>query len=106
MEAEKTVNNPSPKLGEEIEYRISFKNTVENGKLAEVKIEDTLPNGLEYVKDSLQAEGSKPNPVELKVKDGKVIAKYPEITDIEERSIVFKAKVKKTSKLVKALSIK
>ena len=61
VEAEKTVNNPSPKLGEEIEYRISFKNTVENGKLAEVKIEDTLPNGLEYVKDSLQAEGSKPN---------------------------------------------
>ena len=31
VEAEKTVNNPSPKLGEEIEYRISFKNTVENG---------------------------------------------------------------------------
>ncbi|WHT89323.1 isopeptide-forming domain-containing fimbrial protein [Bacillus cereus] len=99
VEAEKTVNNPSPKLGEEIEYRISFKNTVENGKLAEVKIEDTLPNGLEYVKDSLQAEGSKPNPVELKVKDGKVIAKYPAITDIEERSIVFKAKVKEDFKV-------
>ncbi|HDX9666808.1 TPA: DUF11 domain-containing protein, partial [Bacillus cereus] len=99
VEAEKTVNNPSPKLGEEIEYRISFKNTVENGKLAEVKIEDTLPNGLEYVKDSLQAEGSKPNPVELKVKDGKVIAKYPEITDKEERSIVFKAKVKENFKV-------
>ncbi|HDR4610086.1 TPA: DUF11 domain-containing protein, partial [Bacillus cereus] len=99
VEAEKTVNNPSPKLGEEIEYRISFKNTVENGKLAEVKIEDTLPNGLEYVKDSLQAEGSKPNPVELKVKDGKVIAKYPEITDKEERSIVFKAKVKEDFKV-------
>ncbi|MDA1612710.1 isopeptide-forming domain-containing fimbrial protein, partial [Bacillus cereus] len=99
VEAEKTVNNPSPKLGEEIEYRISFKNTVENGKLAEVKIEDTLPNGLEYVKDSLQAKGSKPNPVELKVKDGKVIAKYPEITDIEERSIVFKAKVKEDFKV-------
>ncbi|EDX58529.1 cell surface protein [Bacillus cereus W] len=99
VEAEKTVNNPSPKLGEEIEYRISFKNTVENGKLAEVKIEHTLPNGLEYVKDSLQAEGSKPNPVELKVKDGKVIAKYPAITDIEERSIVFKAKVKEDFKV-------
>ncbi|RAT03448.1 cell surface protein, partial [Bacillus cereus] len=99
VEAEKTVNNPTPKLGEEIEYRISFKNTVENGKLAEVKIEDNLPNGLEYVKDSLQAEGSKPNPVELKVKDGKVIAKYPEITDIEERSIVFKAKVKEDFKV-------
>ena len=31
-----------------------------------MKIEDQLPNGLEYVKDSLKAEGNEPNPVELK----------------------------------------
>ncbi|MCC2328285.1 isopeptide-forming domain-containing fimbrial protein, partial [Bacillus wiedmannii] len=99
VEAKKVVNNPSPKLGEEVEYRISFKNTVENGKLAEVKIEDNLPNGLEYVKDSVKAEGSKLEPVELQVKDGKVIAKYPEITDTEERSVVFKAKVKEDFKV-------
>ncbi|MDA1781881.1 isopeptide-forming domain-containing fimbrial protein [Bacillus cereus] len=99
VEAKKTVNNETPKLGEEVEYRISFKNTVENGKLAEVTIKDDLPNGLEYVKDSLRAEGSKPDPVELKVKDGKVIAKYPEIMDTEERSIVFKAKVKEEFKV-------
>ncbi|MGD2278015.1 isopeptide-forming domain-containing fimbrial protein, partial [Bacillus wiedmannii] len=99
VEAKKVVNNPSPKLGEEVEYRISFKNTVENGKLAEVKIEDNLPNGLEYVKDSVKAEGSKPEPVELQVKDGKVIARYPEIMDTEERSIVFKAKVKEDFKV-------
>ncbi|MDG2738332.1 isopeptide-forming domain-containing fimbrial protein, partial [Vibrio parahaemolyticus] len=94
LKAEKEVSNKEPKLGEEVEYRISFKNTVENGKLAEVKIEDQLPDGLEYVKDSLQAEGSKPAPVELKVENGKVLAKYPEITDMEERSITFKVKVK------------
>ncbi|OPA32271.1 cell surface protein, partial [Bacillus cereus] len=99
VEAKKTVNNETPKLGEEVEYRISFKNTVENGKLAEVTIKDDLPNGLEYVKDSLRAEGSKPDPVELKVKDGKVIAKYPEIMDTEERSIVFKATVKEEFKV-------
>ncbi|PEA14203.1 cell surface protein [Bacillus thuringiensis] len=99
VEAKKTVNNETPKLGEEVEYRISFKNTVENGKLAEVTIKDDLPNGLEYVKDSLRAEGSKPDPVELKVKDGKVMAKYPEIMDTEERSIVFKAKVKEEFKV-------
>ncbi|WP_088098232.1 isopeptide-forming domain-containing fimbrial protein, partial [Bacillus cereus] len=98
VEAKKVVNNETPKLGEEVEYRISFKNTVENGKLAEVRIEDNLPNGLEYVKDSLRAEGSKPEPVELQVKDGKVIAEYPEITDTKERSIVFKAKVKEDFK--------
>ncbi|WP_130813724.1 isopeptide-forming domain-containing fimbrial protein, partial [Bacillus cereus] len=94
VEAKKTVNNETPKLGEEVEYRISFKNTVENGKLAEVKIEDDLPNGLEYVKDSVKVEGSKPDPVELKFENGKVMAKYPEITDTKERSITFKVKVK------------
>ncbi|PEQ87510.1 isopeptide-forming domain-containing fimbrial protein [Bacillus cereus] len=103
LEAKKIVNNETPKLGEEVEYRISFKNTVEHGKLTEVKIEDNLPNGLEYVKDSLRAEGTKPDPVELKVKDGKVIAKYPEITDTEERSIVFKAKVKEEFKVGEGL---
>ena len=35
--ATKVVNNKKPKLGEEIEYRISFHNMVENGKLAEVR---------------------------------------------------------------------
>ena len=43
---------------------------------------------------SITAEGSKPKPVELHVKNNKVMAKYPEITDTEERSIVFKAKGK------------
>ena len=68
-----------------------------------MKLEDDLPNGLEYVKDSLRAEGTKPDPVELKVKDGKVIAKYPEITDTEERSITFKVKVKEEVKVGKKI---
>ncbi len=62
-------------------------------------IEDELPSNLEYVKDSLKAEGAKPEPVELKFENGKVIAKYPEIMDMEERSIVFKTKVKETAKI-------
>ncbi|PFF14587.1 cell wall anchor protein, partial [Bacillus anthracis] len=47
IKAEKTVNNPAPKLGEEVEYRITFRNVVEHGKLAKVKIKDELPNSLE-----------------------------------------------------------
>ena len=53
------VNNEKPKLGEEIEYRISFHNTVENGKLAEVRVEDTIQKGLEYVENSIKAEGKR-----------------------------------------------
>ncbi|WP_445291066.1 hypothetical protein, partial [Bacillus cereus] len=58
------------------------------------KIEDEIPAGLEYVQDSLRFEGAEPNPVELKMEFGKVIAKYLEIADTKERSIIFKAKVK------------
>ena len=54
-----------------MEYRITFHNTVENGKLEKVLVEDTLPAGVEYVKDSLNAEGIKPEPVELKWKMAK-----------------------------------
>ncbi|WP_139124009.1 isopeptide-forming domain-containing fimbrial protein, partial [Bacillus cereus] len=103
VDVEKSVTNQTPKLGEEVEYRITFYNTVENGKLEKVLVEDTLPKGVEYVKDSLKAEGIKPEPVELKVEDGKVMAKYPEITDTEKRSIVFKVKVKDSAKVGEAI---
>ncbi|MHA4196387.1 isopeptide-forming domain-containing fimbrial protein, partial [Bacillus cereus] len=103
IDSKKTVDNPSPKLGEEVEYRISFKNTVENGKLAEVKVEDEIPAGLEYVENSLQAEGSKPSPVELKFENGKVMAKYLEITDTKERSIIFKVRVKEEAEIGKEI---
>ena len=92
--ATKVVNNKKPKLGEEIEYRISFHNMVENGKLAEARVEDTIPKGLEYVENSIKAEGEAPSPVELTVEAGVVKAKYIDITDTKERSIVFKVKVK------------
>ncbi|MED3165327.1 isopeptide-forming domain-containing fimbrial protein, partial [Bacillus thuringiensis] len=87
LKAEKTVNNPAPKLGEEVEYRITFRNVVEHGKLAKVKIKDELPNSLEFVEGSGRAEGDNPKPLHVKVKNGKVIAEYPEITDTKERSI-------------------
>lgn len=90
VDVEKNVTNQTPKLGEEVEYRITFYNTVENGKLETVLVEDTLPKGVEYVKDSLKAEGIKPEPVELKVEDGKVMAKYPEIMDTEKEVLFLK----------------
>ncbi|MFU2031709.1 isopeptide-forming domain-containing fimbrial protein, partial [Bacillus wiedmannii] len=103
VDVDKRVTNQTPKLGEEVEYRITFHNTVENGKLEKVMIEDTLPEGVEYVKDSLKAEGIKPEPVELKMENGKVTATYPEITDMEQRSIVFRVKVKETAKVGEAI---
>ncbi|TKI09617.1 isopeptide-forming domain-containing fimbrial protein, partial [Bacillus wiedmannii] len=103
LKATKTVSNKEPKLGEEIEYRISFENTVENGKLAVVKVEDEIPAGLEYVQDSIKSDGPEPNPVELHVENGKVTAKYPEITDTKKRSIIFKARVQESVQVGKEI---
>ncbi|EHS8397731.1 DUF11 domain-containing protein, partial [Enterococcus faecalis] len=90
LAATKTVNNAKPKLGEEIEYTISFRNTIENGILNKVVITDQLPKGLTYVKDSLTSVGDAPKPTSLKEANGTITAEYPSITDTKERSIRFK----------------
>ncbi|RXW08876.1 cell wall surface anchor protein [Enterococcus faecalis] len=98
LTATKTVNNAKPKLGEAIEYTISFRNTVENGVLNKVVITDQLPKGLTYVKDSLTSVGDEPKPISLKETNGIITAEYPSITDIKERSIRFKVIVNEEAK--------
>ena len=61
LESNKSVNDQSPKLGDEIEYRITFRNKITNGVLKQVTIKDTLPKGLTYVEGSLSSEGMIPN---------------------------------------------
>ncbi|WP_250856569.1 DUF11 domain-containing protein, partial [Enterococcus faecalis] len=85
LAATKTVNNAKPKLGEAIEYTISFRNTIENGVLNKVVITDQLPKGLTYVKDSLTSVGDEPKPTSLKEINGTITAEYPSITDTKER---------------------
>ncbi|WP_270281101.1 isopeptide-forming domain-containing fimbrial protein, partial [Enterococcus faecalis] len=80
LTATKTVNNAKPKLGETIEYTISFRNTVENGVLNKVVITDQLPKGLTYVKDSLTSVGDETKPISLKEINGTITAEYPSIT--------------------------
>ncbi|ADX80728.1 LPXTG-motif cell wall anchor domain protein [Enterococcus faecalis 62] len=98
LTATKTVNNSKPKLGEAIEYTISFRNTIENGVLNKVVITDQLPKGLTYVKDSLTSVGDEPKPISLKEANGTITAEYPSITDTKERSIRFKVIVNEEAK--------
>ncbi|MDV7870661.1 isopeptide-forming domain-containing fimbrial protein [Enterococcus faecalis] len=98
LTATKTVNNAKPKLGETIEYTISFRNTIENGVLNKVVITDQLPKGLTYVKDSLTSVGDEPKPTSLKEANGTITAEYPSITDTKERSIRFKVIVNEEAK--------
>ncbi|MEI5991707.1 hypothetical protein A5881_003244 [Enterococcus termitis] len=93
LESSKTVNKKTVKIGEEIEYRISFRNTVENGVLNQVTVTDNLPKGVTYVENSLRSEGDDPKPTNITVKDGKVTAEYPKISDTKTRSIIFKVKI-------------
>ena len=48
-------------------------------------MEDTIPKGLEYVENSIKAEGEAPGPVELAVENGIVKAKYIDIMDMKEK---------------------
>ena len=68
-----------------------------------MRVEDTIPKGLEYVENSIKAEGEAPGPVELAVENGIVKAKYIDIMDMKERSIVFKVKVKEEAKVAKEI---
>uniref|UniRef100_UPI000A4A319C DUF11 domain-containing protein n=1 Tax=Enterococcus mundtii TaxID=53346 RepID=UPI000A4A319C len=87
LETTKTVNNQSPKLGEEIEYRITFRNKVTNGVLNQVTVTDNLPRGLTFVEGSLTSEGDDPQPTSLTYKDGTITAEYGKINDTKVRSI-------------------
>ncbi|WP_255395776.1 hypothetical protein, partial [Bacillus sp. S1-R4H1-FB] len=56
VKSDKTVRKTDPKLEEEGENQIRFKNTVKNGKLAVGKIEDECQTGLTGVDDRLKSE--------------------------------------------------
>ncbi|WP_229078366.1 isopeptide-forming domain-containing fimbrial protein, partial [Enterococcus mundtii] len=99
LEVTKTVNHQSPKIGDEIEYRISFRNKVTNGVIDQVTITDTLPKGLTYVEGSLTNEGADPQPTSLEIENGKITAEYRKITDTSVRSLVFKVKVNEEAKV-------
>ncbi|WP_155756816.1 isopeptide-forming domain-containing fimbrial protein, partial [Enterococcus mundtii] len=99
LESTKVVNNQSPKLGEEIEYRISFRNKVTNGVLKQVTVTDNLPKGLTYVEGSLMSEGDDPQPTSLTMENGKMVAEYTGIADTKVRSIIFKVKVNEEAKV-------
>ncbi|MBL2641313.1 cell wall anchor protein, partial [Klebsiella pneumoniae] len=51
----------------------------------------------------LKSEGNEPAPVELKEEAGKITAKYENITDTAERSIIFKVKVTEVAKVGKKI---
>ncbi|PEQ65029.1 isopeptide-forming domain-containing fimbrial protein [Bacillus cereus] len=101
IESEKTAKNLQNKkneVGDEIEYTIKTRNTISDSLVKNLVIADTLPEGLEYVPDTLQVDGKTVTDVtdtdNGQVDAGKVNGKLGDVTDTEWHTVVFHAKIK------------
>ena len=90
LEASKTVDKKSTKVGETLTYTIKAKNTVEGSTLSPVVIKDVMPKGLELVKGSIKASNDK---AVIEEKGNEFIATFDKVTGGQEISVTFQAKV-------------
>ena len=76
-------------VGDTIIYTITTRNTIEDSLVENLTITDELPEGLEYVVDSLEVshDGA------AEFKDGTITAQFGDVTDTEWRTVTFQAKV-------------
>ncbi|MBC2682613.1 isopeptide-forming domain-containing fimbrial protein [Bacillus toyonensis] len=101
LESEKTAKNLPNKnieVGDEIKYTIKTRNTVSDSLVQNLVIEDTLPEGLEYVSGTLQVDGKAVTDAadtdKGQFEKGKVTGKLGNVTDTEWHTVVFHAKIK------------
>lgn len=87
-EITKIVSNETPVYGEEIIYYVTVKEPQDGIVVRNAVITDPIPEGLEYVADSITYDG---NLAEAKVEDNKIVVNIPVLED--EVAISFKAKV-------------
>ena len=55
------INGGTLKVGEKLEYTVKAKNNVQNSILQSVKITDKLPEGVEYVPNTIKIDGKGTN---------------------------------------------
>ncbi|MBJ8077545.1 isopeptide-forming domain-containing fimbrial protein, partial [Bacillus cereus group sp. N12] len=101
LESEKTAKNLQNKnieVGDEIKYTIKTRNTVSDSLVQNLVIEDTLPEGLEYVSGTLQVDGKAVTDAadtdKGQFEKGKVTGKLGNVTDTKWHTVVFHAKIK------------
>ncbi|MED1093954.1 isopeptide-forming domain-containing fimbrial protein [Bacillus paramycoides] len=101
LESEKTaknLQNKNTEVGDEIEYTIKTRNTVSDSLVQNLVIEDTLPEGLEYVSGILQVDGKAVTDAadtdKGQFETGKVTGKLGNVTDTEWHTVVFHTKIK------------
>ncbi|OTY22096.1 cell wall anchor protein [Bacillus thuringiensis serovar navarrensis] len=107
----KDINGGTLKVGDKLEYTIHTKNSVPDSILKSVKITDKLPEGVEYVPNTLKINGKEQTDVEdedhAHIKDGTIYAHFGDLKGEEEKAITFEIVVKPemANKKVKNIAI-
>ena len=93
-----TGNSNQIFVGDILEYTISSRNTVSEGVVNNFTISDNLPDGLEYVADSLTVDGKPATDVAGddagEFVNGKVMGRFGDVTDTDVHTVTFQVKVK------------
>ncbi|PEB04720.1 hypothetical protein COM56_22270 [Bacillus cereus] len=102
IESVKEVKNVQGKsryeVGDTIEYTVKMRNKIENSIAKKVVIEDSLPNGVDYVPGTIKVDGKAVTDAVDQDSGhftiGKVIGNLGDITDTGWHTVTFQAKVK------------
>ncbi|WP_156324088.1 isopeptide-forming domain-containing fimbrial protein, partial [Bacillus sp. JCM 19034] len=85
----KLGDNSHYEVGDTVVYTIVAKNTVDGTIAKNVTIEDEIPSGLEFIEGTLQASHN----VTPDYNNGKITADFGNVSDTDERTVTFEAKI-------------
>ncbi|MCU5375746.1 isopeptide-forming domain-containing fimbrial protein [Bacillus cereus] len=92
------VNGGTLKVGEKLEYTVKAKNIVQNSILKSVKVTDKLPEGVEYVPNTIKIDGKEQTDAEdgdaAHIKDGTIFAHFGDLKGEEEKVVTFEVVIK------------
>ncbi|MBD8005341.1 isopeptide-forming domain-containing fimbrial protein [Bacillus norwichensis] len=96
--AEGNTDKDHPEVGDTLLYTIKTKNTIEDSLVKNLVISDEIPEGLEYVTDSLKVDGQSATDTKDDDKgyavNGKIIGLFGDIKDTNWHTVEFLVKVK------------
>lgn len=89
----KDADKKSYKVGENVNYKVTFSLKKENAVCKDVIMKDTLPDGLELLKGSIHVEGLELGRYTVEVNDNVLIVKIKEMKYGEKVIVTYQAKV-------------
>ncbi|MCW4656303.1 isopeptide-forming domain-containing fimbrial protein [Bacillus sp. AS_5] len=96
----KNLNGEKYRVGDRVEYTIKAKNIVQDSILKAVKITDKLPEGVEYIPNTLKLNGilqSDSEDGQAYIKDDIIYANLGELNGEQEKEITFEVVIKEAA---------